>query len=144
MRQEQQLKVDQSMAMRVWTYISTPFQITKVLELLYMLDWIWYAILSYLPSKYISGTFFDVLRLNFAALTITILISIIAVLHVYALLHNIVWLRKTVLLFNIGVLIYLTVTIVLRTYPNISAGIGYYVILIGVSIFAFWRMDESR
>lgn len=142
MRQEQHMKLDNSYAMRIWLYISKPFQITKVLEILYMLDWLWYAILSYLPEKYISGSLFTTLRDVLTQYQISALMTFIGVIHIIALYKNIIWLRKFNLVFNISLLIYLTAYL-FQSIP-VAAGIGYYVILIGVSTFAFWRMDETH
>jgi hypothetical protein len=142
MRQEQHMKIDNSFAMRIWMYVSKPFQITKVLELLYMLDWIWYAILSYVPEKYISGSLFVNMRNILSNFQISAVFTIIAIIHIIALYSNAIWLRKFALLFNIGLLIYLT-SYLFQSVP-VAAGIGYYVTLIGVSIFAFWRMDETH
>lgn len=141
MRQEQHMKIDNSFAMKLWLYMSKPFQITKVLEILYMLDWMWYAILSYLPAKYISGSLFTNLRGILTDYQISAFMTFIAAIHVIALYRNVVWLRKFNLLFNISLLLYLTVYL-FQNIP-VAAGIGYYVILIGVSTFAFWRMDET-
>jgi hypothetical protein len=142
MRQQQHMKIDNSFAMKLWLYMSRPFQITKVLELLYMLDWIWYAILSYLPGKYISGSLFTNLRAILTPDQITGVMTCIALIHVIALYKNVIWLRKFNLLFNISLLLYLTGY--LLQYIPVAAGIGYYIILIGVSTFAFWRMDETH
>ena len=129
-------------AVKIWLHISKPFQITKVLEVLYMLDWIWYAVLSYIPRDYITGTLFTTMQLLFSTYQISVLFTLMAFSHMLALYKNIIWLRKSNLLFNISLLIYLTVY--LSQSVPIAAGIGYYVILIGVSIFAFWRMDETH
>ncbi len=142
MRQEQHMKIDNSLAVKLWMYMSRPFQITKVLELLYMLDWVWYAILSFLPSIYVGGSLFIVFRGILEPYQISAVFATIAIMNVVALYKNIVWLRKFNLLFNISILLYLTV-LVLQTTP-VAAGIGYYVILIGISIFAFLRMDETH
>jgi hypothetical protein len=142
MKQEQHIKIDNSLGMRLWAYISRPFQITKVLEILYMLDWLWYAILSYLPEQYISGSLFVNMREVLTNTQVSLTFSVIAVIHVIALYRNVVWLRKFNLLFNIALLLYLTAYL-FQTVP-LAAGIGYYVILIGISTFAFWRMDETH
>lgn len=142
MKQEQHMKIDNSLAVKLWLYMSRPFQITKVLELLYMLDWLWYAILSFLPAEYISGSLFVTFRNVLAPYQISAIFTTIAIMHIVALYNNIVWLRKFNLLFNISLLLYLTV-VILQTLP-VAAGIGYYVILIGISTFAFWRMDETH
>lgn len=127
-------------AMRAWLYISRPFQITKILELLYMLDWILYAILSYLPEQYTTGSLFTLLRSMMPQTFVSFTLTIIAVFHIYALTANIIWMRKAALLFNIGTLMYIT-SLALLSGP-FSAGLGYLLILIGVSMFAFWRMVE--
>lgn len=142
MRQQQHMKIDNSIAMKIWLYVSRPFQITKVLEILYMLDWVWYAILSFLPDRFISGSLFMILRTVFEDYQVSIILLTIAILHVIGLFWNVIWLRKNNLLFNIGLLLYLT-SVSLQRLP-VSAGLGYLVILIGVSIFAFWRMDETH
>ncbi len=142
MRQEQHMKIDNSIAMKLWLYVSKPFQITKVLELLYMLDWLWYATLSFLPSYYISGSLFIALHAALSDAQTSILLTFIAIVHLIALYRNIIWLRKFNLLFNIALLLYLTVYLLQET--PLAAGVGYYVILIGVSTFAFWRMDETH
>lgn len=142
MNQEQHMKVDTTFAMRLWEYMSKPFQITKVLEILYMLDWIWYAILSYIPPQYISGSLFTNMRTILTSFQISAIFSFIALIHIIGLYSNAVWLRKFNLLFNIFLLLYLTAYL-FQTIP-LAAGIGYYVILIGVSTFAFWRMDETH
>ena len=142
MRQEQHMKIDNSFAMKLWLYISKPFQITKVLELLYMLDWLWYAILSFFPSQYISGSLFVTIRNILEPYQISAIFTLLAIIHVIGLYKNLIWLRKFNLLFNIALLLYLTVA-VLQNLP-VAAGIGYYVILIGISAFAFWRMDETH
>jgi len=128
-------------AIKVWLYISRPFQITRVLELLYMLNWMLYAVLSFLPEQYTGGSLFRILRAFFNQITISTIFVIIAFIHIYALIGNVIFLRKLTLLFNIGLLFYIT-TIALQATP-FSAGIGYLIILIGVSIFSFWRMDET-
>jgi hypothetical protein len=140
MKQEQQMR--NTFAMALWDYISKPFQITKVLEILYMLDWIWYAILSYLPERYISGSLFMTLRTVMSGFQIATVLTFIALIHVIGLYSNAVWLRKFNLLLNIGILLYLTAYI-FQTFP-VAAGIGYYMILIGITTFAFWRMDERH
>ena len=142
MKQEQHMKYDNSFGMRLWAYISRPFQITKVLEILYMLDWLWYAILSYLPQQYISGSLFTNMRGVLSDTQVSLTFTVIASIHVIALYLNVVWLRKFNLLFNIALLLYLTAYII-QNVP-VAAGIGYYVILIGISTFAFWRMDETH
>lgn len=133
---------EQLLAMRVWRYISKPFQITKVLEILYALDWIWYAVIATVPERFISGGLFPELRAVWSTSVIAIVLGVIATVHVIGLWNNVLWLRKTVLVFNIAILVYLSTTYLLA-YP-IPAGVGYLVILIGVSIFAFLRMDESH
>lgn len=127
-------------SMRAWLYISRPFQITKILELLYMLDWILYAVLSYFPEQYTTGSLFRALRSLMPNNYVSFTLTIIAVFHLYALTANVVWMRRVALLFNIGILIYIT-SLALLSGP-FSAGLGYLLILIGVSIFAFWRMVE--
>src|SRR5687768_1295705 len=98
MRQE--MKQENSLAMRVWLYISKPFQITKVLEILYALDWIWYAIIATVPDKYISGGLFTALRPLASKEIIIGALFVIAVSHAYALWYNVIWLRKANLVFN--------------------------------------------
>lgn len=142
MKQEHPMVVDYSIAIRLWLYISRPFQITKVLELLYMLDWLWYACLSFVPSSYIAGSLFISIRQVLQPYQISAIFAIIAIFHIVGLYRNIIWLRKFNLVFNIAILFYLT-AIVLQKLP-IAAGVGYYVILVGISIFAFWRMDETH
>lgn len=142
MKYEQHMNMKTTFAMRLWEYISRPFQITKVLEILYMLDWTWYAILSYIPTHLVSGSLFTNLRKIFTEFQISAIFSLIAFIHILALYLNIVWLRKFNLLFNIGLLLYLTAYLFQNT--PIAAGIGYYVILIGISTFSFWRMDETH
>lgn len=142
MRQEQHMNIKNTFAMRLWQYMSKPFQITKVLEILYMLDWIWYAILSYLPAQYISGSLFVNMHDVLSNFQVSAIFTFIALLHIIGLYSNAVWLRKFNLLFNIGVLLYLTAYL-FQNIP-VAAGIGYYVILIGISTFAFWRMDETH
>lgn len=141
MRQEQRIKIETTLAMRIWQVISKPFQITKVLELLYMLDWIWYAILSFLPDRYVEGSVFKLLRGIFEGYQVSVFMTLIAASHVLALFNNIIWLRKINLLFNITLLLYLT-AVAFQNLP-VAAGLGYLVILIGISAFAFWRMDET-
>ena len=141
MRQVQHIEIKTTLAMRIWKYVSKPFQITKVLELLYMLDWIWYAVLSFFPPKYITGAIFQGLATFLSSFQISLLLTIIALSHMLALFRNIVWLRKLNLLFNIGLLLNITAMSLLKGLP-IAAGIGYLIILIGISIFVFWRMDE--
>lgn len=142
MRQEQHMKIDNTLAMKIWLYMRKPFQITKILEILYMLDWIWYAFLSYLPDQYINGSLFVTMHSILSDLQISAIFTGIAFIHIVGLYKNIIWLRKLNLLFNIGILLYLTV-LFLQRLP-VGAGIGYYIILIGVSTFAFWRMDETH
>jgi len=133
---------DNSLVMKVWLYISKPFQITKVLEILYALDWVWYAIISLIPDRFISGGIFPALRDVLPKGLIINVLFLIAALHITALWKNVVWLRKFNLVFNIAILLYLSSNYLL-TFP-IPAGVGYLIILIGVSTFAFWRMDESH
>jgi hypothetical protein len=139
MKLEQELQ--QRYAMRVWRYISKPFQITKVLEILYTLDWIWYAVLSLLPPADTSGSLFIAARIFMPPFAVSLLMITIAVLQSMALLRNMVWLRKINILFNVFILCYLAFSLLLQT--PISSGAGYLIILIGVSIFAFLRMDEN-
>lgn len=136
-----QTQVD-NLAMKVWYYISKPFQITKVLEILYALDWVWYAIIAAIPVRFISGGILTPLRTTYSNTAIIVILLFIATIHVLALWRNVVWLRKTNLVFNVGVLLYLSSKYFLM-FP-IPAGVGYLVILIGVSIFAFLRMDETH
>ncbi len=133
---------DNSFAVKLWRSISKPFQITKLLEILYTLDWIWYAFLSYVPARYINGVLFSGLREILSAKSISLILTFIALMHMIALYNNIIWLRKVNIVFNITLLLYMA-TYLLQQVP-IPAGTGYYMILIGVSIFAFWRMDESH
>jgi hypothetical protein len=130
-----------TIAVRAWLYVSRPFQITRLLELLYMFNWILYAGLSFLPEDYTSGSLFRIMHVLMPDDYIRLTFVVIAFLHIYALIVNVVWLRKIALLFNIGLLLYI-VSVTLQSIP-FSAGIGYLIILIGISIFAFWRMDES-
>lgn len=127
-------------SMRMWLYISRPFQITKVLELLYMLDWILYAVLSYFPEQYTTGSLFKALRSLMPHEFVSFTITLIAIFHLYALTANVIWMRRAALLFNIGVLMYITSLSLLT--EAFSASSGYLLILIGVSMFAFWRMVE--
>lgn len=140
MRQE--LQQDNSFAMKVWLYISKPFQITKVLEILYALDWVWYAVIATIPDKYITGGLLTVFRPYAPREVIIAILFTIALTHVYALWFNVIGLRKINLIFNVAVLLYLSS----RYFLNIPipAGVGYLVILIGVSIFAYLRMDETH
>lgn len=128
-------------AVKTWLYISRPFQITRLLELLYMFNWLFYTGLSFLPKEYIAGSLFDLMRILMPYDFIKLTFVLIAFIHVYALIGNVIWLRKLTLLFNIGLLLYI-VSVTLQSIP-FSAGIGYFIILMGISIFAFWRMDES-
>lgn len=141
MKQEQMLITNQRLAMRIWIYISKPFQITKVLEILYALDWIWYALLSLLPPAEISGSLFIAARSFMPGYVISLIMICIALLHAIALLRNMVWLRKINLVFNVFILCYLASNLLLDI--PLSSGAGYLVILIGVSIFAYLRMDET-
>lgn len=129
-------------AARVWIYISKPFQITKVLELLYMFDWTWYAFVSFLPTQYITGSLFEVLRSVTTTLIIRLVLCSVALIHIYALITNYVVLRRINLVWNIAVLLYVTSVSFLK--QPLSAGIGYLIILIGITVFAFWRMDETH
>lgn len=131
-----------TLAMRLWLYISKPFQITKVLEILYALDWVWFALLSLLPSRFVSGSMFTRLRDIMPDPLISMIFIVIASIHVIALWNNIVWLRKFNLLFNVAILTYFTSRSLLNL--PISSGLGYFVILIGITMFAFWRMDETH
>ena len=106
-----------------------------------MLDWVWYAILSFLPDRYISGSLFMILRKILENYQVSLVLLTIAILHIIGLFFNVVWLRKIMLLFNIGLLLYLT-AVSLQSLP-VAAGVGYLIILISVSIFGFWRMDEK-
>ncbi len=142
MRQQQEMRFTQGYAMRVWNFMSKPFQITKVLELLYMLDWIWLAILSLLPDKYVVGTLFDALRTFSTPSVIRTILCSIALIHIIGLFYNQVILRKLSLLFNVTVLLYITVYSFQRVSAA-AAGLGYYMILIGITVFAFWRMDDG-
>lgn len=142
MKREQEMKQNDGFAMKMWLYISKPFQITKVLEILYALNWIWYAVIATVPDKYISGGIFTALESLISKPIIIIALFIVALLHSYALWFNAIWLRKVNLMFNIAILLYLSSRYLL-TLP-IPAGVGYLVILIGVSVFAYWRMDETH
>ena len=143
MNYRQQLAQQPNVAMRVLYFLTKPFQITKVLELLYMLDWIWYALISFIPDKYISGSLFEILRSipYLAPYGIRILLTGIALLHFIGLTYNYILLRRINLIFNIAVLLYITSRAIIA--QPLSSGIGYIVILLGITIFAFWRMDES-
>jgi hypothetical protein len=141
MRQEQQMQSNMGITMRVWLYISKPFQISKVLEILYALDWMWYALLSLLPPADTSGLLFTTAQLYLPHYAINAVMVGIACIHALALLGNIVWLRKINLIFNIFILCYLAANILIQS--PISSGAGYLVILVGVTIFSFLRMDET-
>lgn len=141
MRQEQNMQLHQKYAMRLWLFISKPFQISKVLEILYMLDWIWYAILSLLPAYQVGGTLFSDAREITTPFIISVVIMSFALSHVVGLLKNVVWLRKLNLLINTLILSYLASNLFTQTpFPS---GVGYFLILIGVTIFAYLRMDEN-
>ena len=139
---EMRLQQDNRLAMKVWRYISKPFQITKVLEILYALDWVWYAMIALIPDRFISGGVIAPLRLVYPKSLIIATLLLIALAHVIALWYNVVWLRKVNLMFNVGVLLFLSTQYLLHL--PIPAGVGYLVILVGVSIFAFLRMDETH
>jgi hypothetical protein len=128
--------------MKMWLYISKPFQITKVLEMLYMLDWLWYAVISTIPDRYVIGGIFTSLRTEWSKELIIIVLFIIAMVHVIALIRNVIWLRKFNLIFNAAILLYLSSTYLIGL--PIPAGVGYMLILVGITIFAFLRMDESH
>jgi len=129
--------------MKLWLYVSKPFRITKVLELLYTFDWLWYAILSYLPGQYVSGGLFTILRsADITALAISIIITLLALSHVVALWWNIIWLRRANILINVLLLTFITSrSILIQPLPS---GVGYLIILICVTIFVFWRMDITQ
>lgn len=142
MTQEQLMQGNRNLAMKMWLYISKPFQITKVLEMLYMLDWLWYAVISTIPDRYVVGGIFTSLRTEWSKELIIIVLFIIAMVHVIALIRNIIWLRKFNLIFNTAILLYLSSTYLIGL--PIPAGVGYMLILVGITIFAFLRMDESH
>lgn len=142
MTQEQLIQGNRNLAMKMWLYISKPFQITKVLEILYMLDWLWYAIISTIPDRYVVGGIFTSLRSEWPKEVIITALFLIAMLHVIALMRNIIWLRKFNLIFNAAILLFLSATYLIGL--PIPAGVGYMLILIGITIFAFLRMDESH
>lgn len=130
-----------TISMKIWLYISRPFQITRLLELLYMLDWILYAVLSFFPAHYTNGVLFETMHDIMPHTYVNLALTLIALIHVYASSANVIWLRKIILLFNIGVLFYIA-SAALQVVP-FSTGIEYLIILIGVTAFAFWRMDEK-
>lgn len=142
MTQEQLIQGNRNLALKMWLYISKPFQITKVLEMLYMLDWLWYAVISTIPDRYVVGGIFTSLRTEWSKELIIIVLFIIAMVHVIALIRNIIWLRKFNLIFNAAILLYLSSTYLIGL--PIPAGVGYMLILVGITIFAFLRMDESH
>lgn len=142
MNTQQVAKIQQSLGIRFWLYISKPFQITKVLEILYALDWIWYAILSFLPEKYVAGSLFNSLRTYFTQGQINVLLCFIAILHMSGLWLNIIIIRKICLLFNAAILFFLFITFVI--HEPIPSSIGYFAILTGITFFAFLRMDKTH
>ena len=130
-----------TISMRIWAYMGKPFQVARLLELLYMFDWLWYAILSFIPDKYINDVTFTYTQTILSNFQISSIAVGITILHMIALYRNIIWLRKLNLLINSSLLLYL-VAYSLQTQP-ISASIGYYIVLIGVSTLAFWRIGEA-
>lgn len=142
MKQDMHATTQEHLALRLWQYISKPFQITKVLEILYMLNWMWYAFLSIIPNYLVSGLVFNEIQQVANSRAVTFIIMCLTFSHILALLLNIIILRKINLMLNIAMLLYISAKS-LQNLP-ISSGVGYLVILAGVSIFAFLRMDKSH
>lgn len=142
MNTQEVAKIQQNLAVRFWLYISKPFQITKVLEILYALDWGWYAILSFLPEKYVAGSLFNSLRHYFTQGQISVILCFIAILHMSGLWLNVIIIRKLCLLYNAAILFFLFITFVIQ--EPIPSSIGYFAILTGITFFAFLRMDKTH
>lgn len=133
--------LSQSLIAQLWQYLVKPFQITKVLELLYALNWIWFALLSLLPGEYVTGTLFTLLQHIMSKEAISLLVIFIASASTYAMWHNNILLRKMMLLFNIGVELFLFSKVII-TIP-VPATSGYLFILAALTMFAYWRMDTT-
>lgn len=142
MRQEQMIHIQHGLAIRLWLYISKPFQITKILEILYALDWVWFAALSIWANNYISSFPLVSLYQLITPLQISILFCSIAAIHIIGLWANIIILRKLCLLFNAIILCYFF--IVLAADQPLPSSIGYFGILSFITLFAFLRMDEKN
>lgn len=141
MKQQNEMNTIETLGLRFWNYIAKPFQITKVLELLYALDWVWYFSLSLLPEQYVAGSIFKFLHLVTTQFIGSSVLFLIASISIYGLWNNNIRVRKIVLICNIGILLWVFFTNALQM--PISGGSGYLLILALLSMFALWRMDVS-
>lgn len=142
------LEMRQDMSEQIWYqqlprqfvhYLARPFKITKVLELLYVLNWLWIALLTlFVPNLPFSRSSSIVLVYPYA----TILWLFIAGFSSYGVWHNIIIIRRITLIFNILITTFLF-TKNLVSAP-LTAASGYLFILIGLTIFAYWRMDLAE
>jgi hypothetical protein len=124
---------------KAWFFIIKPFRIAQVLEIMYALNWCYYLILSFLPTNLVSGSLFTALRRSLNPYVVIFLFLQMAVVSSVGLLFNIIVIRKFVLMVNIAIMAWLIV-VSISQFP-ISGGIGYIVILTGLTIFVFLRID---
>lgn len=116
---------------------------TKILEMLFALNWLWYFFASLVPRKYIAGALLSYLDVTTGSVygTIAILLTLAVVSH-YALIKNILWLRKAVMFFNIGLCFLSAALALFGRFPP-SAGAGFVLILGALSSVSIWKMTVN-
>lgn len=121
--------------------LTSPFKITRTMELLYAFDWAWFAITSFLPEEMTQNTNIDRFRSVADPIVISLVLLGIAIVSAYSLIANIIILRKILLLFNLALILFLAANSLFRL--PINTNVGYLLVLAALTILAYWRIDVN-
>lgn len=112
---------------------------TKIIEMLFCLNYTWYAFCAIIPKEYVYSGLFDYLDNAITRVGTVSIFLILAYISTYALVKNIVVLRKVVLVFSMS-LCFLTAALSLfGRYPP-AAGAGFTLILGMLTCTSLWKM----
>lgn len=116
---------------------------TKILEMLFALNWAWYFLVSLIPRQYIYGSLLYYLDSQVTIYGTTTLFMLLTLASWYALVNNVVWLRKAVMFFNIGLCFLSGALALFGRYPP-AAGAGFVLILGTLSVICVWKMTINN
>lgn len=116
---------------------------TKILEMLFALNWAWYFLVSLIPRTHISGSLLSYLDRNVSVYGTIAVFLLLTLASWYALVKNIVWLRKVIMFFNISLCFLSAELALFGRYPP-SAGAGFVLILGILSVISVWKITVSN
>lgn len=112
---------------------------TKILEMLFALNWMWYFLVSLIPRSHISGALLSYLDSKVTIYGTIFVFIVLTASSWYALVKDVVWLRKVVMFLNISLCFLSAALALFGRFPP-SAGAGFVLILGLLSVVSVWKI----